>query len=75
MENATMVSIPGPGNNGKATDPGPPPKAGELPKCSVTDPACTPEPKPKLGDPPPTCDPTDPACTDKPDCLNLTPVP
>jgi hypothetical protein len=69
------ASLPGPGNDGKPENPGPPPKGGELPQCSVTDPGCTPEPKPKLGDPPPTCDPADPACTDKPDCLNLTPVP
>jgi Flp pilus assembly protein TadG len=73
-ENAN-ASIPGPGNDGEPKDPGPGPGGGQLPKCSVTDPACTSEPKPKPGDPPPTCDPADPACTDKPDCLNLTPVP
>jgi hypothetical protein len=45
MENATMVSIPGPGNNGKATDPGPPyGGSGELPRCSATDPACASKP-------------------------------
>jgi hypothetical protein len=44
------ASIPGPGNDGKPTDPGPAPGGGELPKCPVTDPACTPEPKP-------ACDP------------------
>lgn len=52
-ENAN-ASIPGPGNDGKPTDPGPAPGGGELPKCPDTDPACTPAPKPE-------CDPaTDP---------------
>ncbi|MFP5407659.1 MAG: TadE/TadG family type IV pilus assembly protein [Gammaproteobacteria bacterium] len=54
-ENAN-ASIPGPGNDGKPEDPGPAPGQvdGSLPKCPVTDPACTPEPKP-------ACDPaTDP---------------
>ncbi len=41
IENDTMVSIPGPGNNGKVTDPGPPYSgSGELPKCGATDPSC-----------------------------------
>lgn len=41
FENATMVSIPGPGNNGKPTDPGPPyGGSGELPSCPVWDPSC-----------------------------------
>lgn len=50
------ASIPGPGNDGKPTDPGPAPGPGpgpgdgQLPKCPVTDPACTPEPMP-------ACDP------------------
>lgn len=54
-ENAN-ASIPGPGNDGKPTDPGPAPGPGpgpgdgQLPKCPVTDPACTPEPGP-------ACDP------------------
>jgi hypothetical protein len=67
MENATMVSIPGPGNDGKATDPGPPPKAGELPRCSVTDPACTPKPDLEPIDPSPG-----PAPCDQP---TYTPIP
>jgi hypothetical protein len=56
-ENAN-ASSPGPGNGGTPTDPGPGPGPepgpgeGGLPKCPVTDPACT---------PPPVCDPaTDP---------------
>lgn len=50
------ASNPGPGNDGKPTDPrpapgpGPGPGDGQLPTCPVTDPACTPEPKP-------ACDP------------------
>jgi Flp pilus assembly protein TadG len=54
-ENAN-ASLPGPGNDGKPTDPGPAPGPGpgpgdgQLPKCPVTDPACTSEPKP-AGDP------------------------
>jgi hypothetical protein len=45
IENATMVSVPGPGNNGKATDPGPPYSGGgELPSCPVADPTCTSKP-------------------------------
>jgi hypothetical protein len=54
-ENAN-ASNPGPGNDGKPTDPGPAPGPGpgpgdgQLPKCPVTDPACTSEPEP-------ACDP------------------
>jgi Flp pilus assembly protein TadG len=54
-ENAN-ASNPGPGNEGKPQDPGPGPGTGpgqgELPKCPISDPACTPKP---------ACDPsTDP---------------
>ncbi|MDZ7583953.1 MAG: TadE/TadG family type IV pilus assembly protein [Thiobacillus sp.] len=58
-ENAN-ASIPGPGNDGKPEDtgPGPAPGGGELPKCPVTDPACTSEPEPE-------CDPA----TDTNGCL------
>lgn len=43
---AGNVSSPGPGNGGTPEDPGPGPEPGEggLPKCPVTDPACTPTP-------------------------------
>lgn len=53
---SSNASIPGPGNDGKPTDPGPGPKGGELPKCPATDPACVPgaQPEPKPG---PQCDP------------------
>ncbi len=61
IENAN-ASIPGPGNAGKPEDPGPgpgpEPEDGQLPKCPVTDPACTFEPQP-------VCDPT----TDPNGCL------
>jgi hypothetical protein len=50
IENSN-ASNPGPGNDGKPEDPGPGPKDGELPKCPVTDPSCTPGPEPE-------CDPT-----------------
>lgn len=41
IENDAMASIPGPGNDGKATDPGPPyAGSGELPKCTAGDPTC-----------------------------------
>ena len=56
-ENAN-VSNPGPGNDGKPEDPGPVSGGGELPKCPVTDPACTSEPEPE-------CDPA----TDTNGCL------
>jgi hypothetical protein len=67
------ASLPGPGNDGKPENPGPPPKGGELPKCSVTDPGCTVEPGPNPGDVDPICDPSDPKC--KPQCPNLALVP
>jgi hypothetical protein len=38
------ASIPGPGNDGKPTDPGPGPSGPGLPPCPATDPACTPKP-------------------------------
>ncbi|NMG05229.1 TadE/TadG family type IV pilus assembly protein [Azoarcus taiwanensis] len=38
---AANVSIPGPGNAGSPSDPGPPPEGPTLPVCPVTDPACT----------------------------------
>jgi Flp pilus assembly protein TadG len=58
-ENAN-ASNPGPGNEGAPKDPGPPPAGPGLPKCPVTDPACTPEP---------TCDPaTDPDGCRPPGC-------
>lgn len=70
------ASIPGPGNNGRPEDPGPPPKGDPLPKCPVTDPACTAKPGPDLDDLQPICDPSDPACASKPPpCPNLAPVP
>lgn len=62
-ENAN-ASIPGPGNEGEPEDPGPGPGpgGGELPKCPVTDPACTSEPQP-------ACDPaTDPNGCRPPGC-------
>lgn len=64
FENAN-ASIPGPGNDGEPEDPGPAPAPGEgpLPACPVTDPACTPEPKP-------ACDPaTDPNGCRPPGCV------
>jgi uncharacterized membrane protein (UPF0127 family) len=67
------ASLPGPGNDGKPENPGPPPKGGELPQCSVTDPGCTVEPGPNPGDVDPICDPSDPKC--KPQCPNLALVP
>ncbi len=68
-ENAN-ASNPGPGNGGVPKDPGPGPGpgGGGLPKCPVTDPACTPEPEP-------ACDPASGNCPDKSVCINLTPVP
>ncbi len=45
FENASMVSIPGPGNNGEPKDPGPPYSGGgELPKCPPSDPTCSTKP-------------------------------
>ncbi|MDZ7657052.1 MAG: hypothetical protein U0997_14030, partial [Sulfurimicrobium sp.] len=68
-ENAN-ASSPGPGNDGVPKDPGPPPTGGELPKCPVTDPACTeePEPPPGGGGDTPVCPDGSnfcPVCTDK----------
>ncbi|MDO9387884.1 MAG: hypothetical protein Q7T65_14395, partial [Thiobacillus sp.] len=67
-ENAN-ASNPGPGNDGKPEDPGPGPGGGELPKCPVIDPACTPEFEPEC-DPatdtngclPPGCEQGDASC-------------
>lgn len=79
---SSNASIPGPGNDGKPTDPGPGPKGGELPKCPATDPACAPASDPEPSDPQPDdlpslCDPSlDPACAATPrPCVNLTPFP
>lgn len=71
-ENAN-ASSPGPGNGGKPEDPGPGDPGPGLPKCPVTDPACTPAP----GDQDTICDPKiDPACANQsPPCQNLTPSP
>jgi hypothetical protein len=46
------ASIPGPGNDGKPTDPGPGPSGPGLPPCPATDPACMPvsDPEPLDGD-------------------------
>ncbi|MFN3751605.1 MAG: TadE/TadG family type IV pilus assembly protein [Thiobacillus sp.] len=71
-ENAN-ASIPGPGNDGKPEDPGLGPGGGELPKCPVTDPACTSEPGPappgggdgKDGPPCPDGSNFCPVCTDE----------
>jgi hypothetical protein len=74
IENAN-ASLPGPGNDGKPTDPGPAPGpgGGELPKCPVTDPACTSSPKPE---PPGDLEPVDPRPKPDPcDELNYTPIP
>lgn len=74
IENAN-ASIPGPGNEGSPTDPGPEPKGPSLPDCPVTDPACTPEPPAPLDPIMPPCDPViDPTC-EQPPCPNLTLIP
>jgi outer membrane protein OmpA-like peptidoglycan-associated protein len=59
IRNTAMVSSPGPGNDGKPTDPGPPPKGEPLPTCGYSDPSCT-VPPPSEGGPggpkePPPC--------------------
>jgi hypothetical protein len=41
VRNSAMASAPGPGNDGRPADPGPPPAAGTLPSCPWWDPACT----------------------------------
>ncbi|WBL62837.1 DUF192 domain-containing protein [Thauera sp. WB-2] len=74
---AGNASIPGPGNAGKPSDPGPPPDGPTLPLCPVTDPACTSVPPPEAEpdedpdeDPlPDDCNPlTDPGCGSPPSC-------
>jgi len=40
IKNTAMVSSPGPGNDGKPVDPGPPASGGSLPTCPWWDPAC-----------------------------------
>jgi hypothetical protein len=40
IRNAAMVSSPGPGNDGRPTDPGPVADRGQLPTCPWWDPAC-----------------------------------
>lgn len=40
IRNSLMISSPGPGNDGKPVDPGPPPSGGTLPTCPWWDPAC-----------------------------------
>ena len=41
IKNASMVSNPGPGNDGKPVDPGPPPDTPDLPSCPFWDPTCS----------------------------------
>ena len=55
IRNNAMVSSPGPGNDGKPTDPGVPPDPGTLPPCNFNDPACN-------GGGNPTTPPTEPPC-------------
>lgn len=67
FENAVMASLPGPGNNGTPTDPGPPPPpVATLPPCSIGDPLCTPKPCDPTTDPngcrPPGCAQGDSSC-------------
>lgn len=58
IRNAAMASSPGPGNDGKPVDPGPPPKGDPLPNCPNDDPTC------HRGDPhnPPPPPPEEPPC-------------
>lgn len=44
IENARLVSLPGPGNQGIPADPGPPSEAKPLPECAWSDPLCAPTP-------------------------------
>lgn len=67
FENAVMASLPGPGNNGTPTDPGPPPPpVVTLPPCPIGDPLCTPKPCDLATDPngcrPPGCAQGDSSC-------------
>ncbi|MEO1767789.1 TadE/TadG family type IV pilus assembly protein [Thiobacter aerophilum] len=67
IENDAMASIPGPGNDGKPKDPGPPyGGSGTLPKCTAGEAACAAQS---------TCDPAQGNCPDKPVCINLAPAP
>jgi hypothetical protein len=50
IRNEAMVSAPGPGNDGRPGDPGPPAAGGSLPTCAWWDPACT------------TCPSSSPSC-------------
>ena len=72
---AGNVSNPGSGNAGTPVDPGPPAQGPGLPKCPVTDPACTTpdeapiEPPPAAEPEPDDCNPlTDPGCGSPPSC-------
>ncbi len=68
---AGNVSNPGSGNAGTPVDPGPPAQEPGLPKCPVTDPACTAtsEPPPAPEPEPDDCNPlTDPGCGSPPSC-------
>ena len=76
---AGNASNPGSGNAGTPVTPGPPAQGGGLPKCAVTDPACTtpdeapieppPAPEPDPGPEPDHCNPlTDPGCGSPPSC-------
>ncbi|WEN42642.1 hypothetical protein CKCBHOJB_02241 [Thauera sp. GDN1] len=68
---AGNASLPGPGNAGTPSDPGPPPEGPGLPACPLTDPACTepPAPVPEPEPLPDGCNPlTDPACSSYPSC-------
>ena len=70
---AGNASSPGPGNDGKPEDPGPPPKGDPLPACPATDPACTPKPEPA---PPGDLEPIDPGSKPEPcESINYTPIP
>jgi uncharacterized membrane protein (UPF0127 family) len=61
IENPLMASIPGPGNAGTPTDPGPEPEHPDLPRCPVTDPTCLTQPAPGPTPGPTPCNPlTDP---------------
>ena len=76
---AGNASNPGSGNAGTPVDPGPPAQGPALPKCPVTDPACTApsesppvpesEPDPDPESEPDDCNPlTDPGCGSPPSC-------
>lgn len=55
IRNSLMISSPGPGNGGKPTDPGPPPKEDPLPTCDFSDAACSTPPASGGPSTPPAC--------------------